>query len=727
MGSVDPGDDRAARSDVDAMRAALTHTWYPFFARFPRPTPVQLAAFRPLVAGRDAVLCSPTASGKTEAVVAPLVERALFGPGAGPGTREQAKRPALLVVSPTRALVNDLLRRVQEPLGRLGLRVHRRTGDHATLDRERPPHVLVTTPESLDSLLVRHPGFLRDVQAVALDELHILDNTSRGDQLRVLLERLRAVSAAGARRVGGAESPARLQTAVTSATIHAPEELAARYLDPTQADVVSVPGQREIECVLVPTRNPAAILLALLAIWGQDAGKAKKILVFLPSRADVEDLAARARAVERLAERAHAHHGSLSRGERERVEARFLSDPSAICFATMTLELGIDVGDVDLVALVGPPPSVPSFLQRIGRGNRRTGTTRVLACCRDAADEARFRHLEACARTGDLCPSPYVFRPGVLVQQAGSLLLQSRDRWLSAPALHRRLPAALRDRWSEERLERLLRELTRSGWLAPGRASIGAPNEAARFVAGPQLEQGFERATIHSNLAPEAATVEVVDDVTGRSLGHVLAGERVSPELPLAGRGRRALREQEGRLYVRDLRAGREATGAAVFAPRGPQSLSRELARSLHASLGLPPDALPFADVRGAAVLYHFQGSLAAALLARHLKRAHGWSVSAATPLALVLKEAPFGLQAAGRPPAVSAEALDDTLPAVALRLARLAGAGPFHKLLPEEVQLAFVRAAVPVAAIARTWSEGRLWPVPREQEALWEDLVGVR
>jgi hypothetical protein len=106
------------------------------------------------------------ATGKTEAIVAPLVERHL--------ETGAASLPAILVISPTRALVNDLVRRLQEPLAVMGLRVHRRTGDHAVLDRRNPPQVLVTTPESLDSLLVRQTGFLRDVRALMLDELHIL-------------------------------------------------------------------------------------------------------------------------------------------------------------------------------------------------------------------------------------------------------------------------------------------------------------------------------------------------------------------------------------------------------------------------------------------------------------------------------------------------------------------------------------------------------------------------
>ena len=167
------------------------------------------------------MVCSPTASGKTEAVVAPLVERHL-----PPGTDGL---PRLLLVSPTRALVNDLLRRLEPPLARLGLAVHRRTGDHATLDRRHPPQVLITTPESLDSLLVRHTAFLAEVRAVVLDELQILDGSPRGDQLRLLLGRLRTL-------VG--ERGAALQAAASSATIHDPRGLAERYVE--RADTIVV-------------------------------------------------------------------------------------------------------------------------------------------------------------------------------------------------------------------------------------------------------------------------------------------------------------------------------------------------------------------------------------------------------------------------------------------------------------------------------------------------------
>ena len=658
---------------IATMRRALQRTWYPFFARFPRPTAVQLAAWRPLLAGGDALVCSPTASGKTEAVLAPLVERHVPSP--------KRTLPRILVVCPTRALVNDFQRRVEAPLGALGLRAHRRTGDHAVLDKKNPPQVLITTPESFDSLLVRHTVFLRAVRAVVLDELHILDGTPRGDQLRVLLARLRRLCAS---RKGEPAGGRRLQAIASSATMHTPAALAARYLH--AAEPIVVEGRREIATEWVHCPTPAGVIAALRQRYGTEG--ARKILVFADRRADVEDLASRASRTNHLGGRVYAHHGSLAKVERERVESRFLGDPSAICFATPTLELGIDVGDVDLVGLVGPPGSVSSFLQRVGRGNRRTDIARVLGCYRDAGELARLRHLASLARAGDLCPPAYVFRPSVLVQQVGSLLLQSRQGWISPRVVHERLPQGLGERYPLTKIEELFATLQRGEWLAPGRMG--------RSHVGTRLAEAFERRTLHANLPREPRSLEVVDETTGRAIASVLKGG--AERMAIGGRDRRVVRESEGRIYVA---AGDDPSSDGLFAPRGQPTMSRTLARSLARFVGVPEGTLPWVETDDGFALFHFAGSLGGALLAHHLRAKHEWPIRRDTALALHLRIPPE----AGPPPAIDADSLLVGGRAIARRLATLAAAGPYHARLPRAWQSAFVREAVPAARIAASWT----------------------
>ncbi len=658
---------------IAEMRDALKHTWYPFLARFPCPTPVQLAAFKPLLSGRDCLVCSPSATGKTEAIVAPLVERHLES-GA-------TSLPAILVVSPTRALVNDLVRRLQEPLAVMGLRVHRRTGDHAVLDRRNPPQVLVTTPESLDSLLVRQTSFLRDVRALMLDELHILDGSARGDQLAILIERLRALLG-------------RLQCVASSATLHDPGGVAERYLS-EEAEHVFVEKPREFSARWLRYRSREDLLSSLASLWS-DGQETRKILVFLDRRADVEELASHARGHGRLGNRVYAHHGSLSRSERERVEARFLADPSAVCFATMTLELGIDIGDVDLVVLVGPPPSVSAFLQRMGRGNRRTGAARLLGFYFDQGELVCFRHLEELARKGDLCTQAYVFRPSVLVQQAGSLLLQSSSGWLTAPVLRGRLARPIRERFGNERLDELLAALCHKDWLKTGRHG--------RYYPGERLHQAFERRNLHANLQQDPGTLEVIDENTGQSIGLVAAASE-KQRMAIGGRGRTVLRLSEDKVFVKS------TNGPAVasrFSPRGRRVMSREMARSLARFLGLSGNRLPLVETPSGLALFHFEGTLAGELLAHHLKKSHRWPVKKCTSLTLIMEE-PFPQKEL---PPIQPDAIERDAMSIGTRLSKLASAGPFHRFLPASWHKIFLGDVLPYEELARSWSHA---PIERQ------------
>jgi len=167
------------------IKKKLSRAWNTFFSKFEKLLEIQLKAIPVVLERKNAIVVSSTASGKTEAVVAPLIERFL---------REEWKNLAILYISPTKALVNDIYYRLNGQLEELEVSVSIKTGDNPQFNPNKPPNFLITTPESFDSLLCRHPGSFNDIKAVVLDELHLLDNTYRGDQLRLLLKRLKCTA-----------------------------------------------------------------------------------------------------------------------------------------------------------------------------------------------------------------------------------------------------------------------------------------------------------------------------------------------------------------------------------------------------------------------------------------------------------------------------------------------------------------------------------------------------
>ena len=403
---------------------SLPTVWDAFFSRHGRLTDVQRQSIPAILDGRNVVLSSATASGKTEAACAPLVQRNLA---------RYTGEWTILYVSPTRALVNDLYARLDSPLTQLGLRLIRRTGDHpARMDHY--PHVLITTPESFDSLLCR--GLFEDrsghvlarVSALVLDEIHLLHGTPRGEMLRWLVERLRRL-----RSYAGSQGWSRdelLQVVALSATLADPSAIVDQYL--RSGEVIDVPAARGIEVVGQggSTEQSLQQYLASLTV-------PEKILVFCNSRkrADVlgETMA------EALAQAYYAsavHHGSLAKRLREDAEELFHREKRVCIFATSTLELGIDIGDIDLVVLDGPPPDVSSLLQRIGRGNRRTDKTRVMLCSADAREEFLLRALLSAAEQRILATPHRGPHLSVALQQVASYVFQAPDRWRPEAKLH---------------------------------------------------------------------------------------------------------------------------------------------------------------------------------------------------------------------------------------------------------------------------------------------------
>ena len=361
------------QSDHQKMMEALRDVGTAFLGGFTELREIQAHVIPPILRGQNLLVCSSTASGKTEAILAPLIRRIRLTP------LETAKSgPHLLAIAPTRALVNDLARRIERPCTAIGWRVGAQTSDHR--DAAGKPDLLITTPESFDSMLVRRSFFegdkftghlLAGVRAVFMDEVHCFDGTPRGDQLRFLMERLHRLRKLALEK--GWVRSSSLQACGASATVPDGQALAKRLLGP-EATAAIVPGGREIEVILSDdsslkldsSLSPVNLVGRLERAFSNERFAARliaafrtravnKVLIFVPSRALCDSLAERLRSQvqPQIDAWIGAHHGSLSQNKRETAEREFSTiGRRAVLVATSTLEVGIDIGDVDVVGTV---------------------------------------------------------------------------------------------------------------------------------------------------------------------------------------------------------------------------------------------------------------------------------------------------------------------------------------------------------------------------------------
>jgi ATP-dependent Lhr-like helicase len=636
--------------EARALKASLPHTWPAFFAIHGAFTEVQRRAIPVILAGQDALLVAATASGKTEAAVAPLVERHVVN-AADDGLR-------LLYICPTRALVRDLYERLAQPMSATGVSLAMKSGDTGPVSHRRPPTVLITTPESTDSLLTRTPRLFVNLAAVVLDEIHLFDGSARGDHLRCLLRRLEMIRAY-------AEQSTPAQRIALSATVATPEAVASRYLnDPA---VVQLAGRRALEPAIVPIYDLDDLAAAL------SRRAARKTLVFCNTRHEVEQVATFLRASLTFEAPVFVHYSNLDPGLRREVEARFAEASAAICVSSSTLELGIDIGSIDEVALVGPPPTISSFWQRIGRGGRRGKTTRVLCFARSPAETLRFEALLALASRPDVATSApsYRFRPAVLVQQVFSLLKQSPTGGLRLADLRRIAP----DEVAEAGLRRLLEHLAATGYLTPGR-----PRE---WRAGPKLHQLSDEHEIYSNIGGEELGATIVDAYSGRPIGRGDRPRRQGETLLVGGRSVEVAWQDRYQVGVQPVRGGIDEVMRFHTAP---VAIPLEVAQGVAAQLGLPAGQMPcLPDDRGV-WLFHFWGDLYGDLLASTLRAYFTPEAEEEPPIAAwneFCLYLPFPL--AGLPPydhaLVSAQ-----VERLAAYFAHFLELGRFHALLPPEL-----------------------------------------
>jgi len=388
----------------------LVRDW--FIGRFGTPTEPQLQGWPYILAGKTALISAPTGSGKTLAAflicIDRLVRKALSG--------ELLDQTEVLYVSPLKALSNDIQKNLEVPLGEIlqlagqrgllmpEIRTAVRTGD--TLAHERramlahPPHILVTTPESLYILLTaaRSREVLRTVESVIVDEIHAVADDKRGAHLALSLERLDRLTGRRLPRIG------------LSAT-QKPIELVADFLtgaERSAAHVVQIGHRRELDLAIeVPGSElgPVASNEMWDEIYDRIAALATQhhsTLVFVNTRRLSERMAHHLG--ERLGKEAvAAHHGSLSRKLRLNAERKLKAGEIRALVATASLELGIDIGSVDLVCQIGSPRSISGALQRIGRAGHWRGAVpkgRLFATTRD--DLLECAALVRAIRQGDL-------------------------------------------------------------------------------------------------------------------------------------------------------------------------------------------------------------------------------------------------------------------------------------------------------------------------------------
>ena len=388
----------------------LVQDW--FARRFGTPTEPQEQGWPHILAGRSTLISAPTGSGKTLAAflicIDALIRRALSG--------DLTDRTEVLYVSPLKALSNDIQKNLETPLGEIfqlagerGLlmpevRTAVRTGDTLAHERRamlaRPPHILVTTPESLYILLTaaKSREILKSVETVIVDEIHAVADDKRGAHLALSLERLNQLTGKRLTRIG------------LSAT-QKPIETIAHFLTGSDNDdpaIVQIGHRRQMDLAIeVPPSELGPV--ASNEMWGeiydrlaQLASQHSSTLIFVNTRRLAE------RVAHHLAERlgrdaVTAHHGSLSRKLRLNAERKLKAGEIRALVATASLELGIDIGSVDLVCQIGSPRAISVGLQRIGRAGHWRGAIpkgRLFATTRD--DLIENAALIRAIRQGDL-------------------------------------------------------------------------------------------------------------------------------------------------------------------------------------------------------------------------------------------------------------------------------------------------------------------------------------
>jgi ATP-dependent Lhr-like helicase len=574
-----------------------------FTTRLGEPTEVQKASWPAIRSGHHALISAPTGSGKTLAAFLTCIDHVLRQSIGG----ELEEGIQIVYVSPLRALSHDIHRNLELPLAEIsqlalsagflcpGIRVEVRTGDTPAAQRQQqlkhPPHILVTTPESLFLLVTarRSRELLTGVHTVIVDEIHALAPNKRGAHLALSLERLDAVTSRRLVRIGLSATQRPLEKVaqfLLGTSAHRAKAQQPSLFDSSHCHIVDIGHRRQLDLhVEVPKDELGAV--AANAIWSEIydriaelAESHRSTLVFVNTRRLAERIAHHLG--ERLGEaRVASHHGSLSRKLRLDAEERLKTGQIKVMVATASLELGIDIGCIDVVCQIGSPRAIATCLQRVGRAGHRVGAVpqgRLFCTTRDELVECAA--VVRAIRQGQLETMEIPSAPlDILIQQV--IAEVAAQEW-DARALFALCRSAYPYReltW--ETFESLL-QLVAEGFV-PGRRRLYGLMSYDRHEGRLRPRRGARLAALTSGGAiPETATYSVVAEPDGTVVGTVdedFAIESLAGDIMLLGTTSWRIRGIEtGKVRVED------AHGAPPTIPfwRGEApSRSMELSRAV--------------------------------------------------------------------------------------------------------------------------------------------------
>ncbi len=577
-----------------------------FRSAFAAPTAPQVEAWPAIASGRHALVAAPTGSGKTLAAFLAAID-ALVREGVERGLADETH---VVYVSPLKALSNDIQRNLEAPIAGIrvalealgfpdvGIRTLVRTGDtphgeRASM-RKRPPHIVVTTPESLYILLTSRSGreMLRTTRTVIVDEIHALAPNKRGAHLALSLERLEALAGPALVRVG------------LSATQKPIDEIARFLTGGAPCTIVDTGHVKRRDLAI---ELPPAPLEAVMSgeMWQQVydrlavlASEHRTTLVFVNTRRLAE------RAARHLSERLGehhiaAHHGSLAREIRLNAEQRLKRGELKVLVATASLELGIDVGDVDLVCQLGSTRTIAAFLQRVGRSGHAVGGVpkgRLFPLSRD--DLCDGAALLDAARRGELDRIAVPAKPlDVLAQQIVAEV--AHQEWRE-DELFARFRRAYPFRGLErDELTAVVQTLADGYSTHRGRRSAHVHRDAVNRVL--RGRRGAALAAVTSGgTIPDAADYTVMLEPQGQVIGSVnedFAIESLAGDVfQLGNTSYRILRVERGTVRVEDAKGA--PPGIPFWfgeAPARSAELSQSVARLRAAIEGAPDRAAAIA------------------------------------------------------------------------------------------------------------------------------------